>query len=86
MMFEKLDILVKVKKITTNEIYIIWLIISDIEVALSNLGGLDTCEIAKKHKTEVLNENIKVVRFGGNVARKCKNKKFILDSMVSYVK
>ena len=34
---------------------------SDIEVALADLGEIATREIAKKHKTKVLEQNIEVL-------------------------
>ena len=41
---------------------------SDIEVALADLGELATREIAKKKKPQGLNENIEVARRGGKIA------------------
>ena len=41
---------------------------SDVEVALADLGELATREIAKKKKPIGLNENIKVARRGGKIA------------------
>ncbi len=41
---------------------------SDVEVALANLGELATREIAKKKKPQGINENIKVARRGGKIA------------------
>ena len=42
---------------------------SDIEVTLADLGEIATREIAKKHKPQGLNENIKVARESGSVAK-----------------
>ena len=42
---------------------------SDIEVTLADLGEIATREIAKKNKPQGLNENIKVAREGGSVAK-----------------
>ena len=41
---------------------------SDIEVALADLGELATREIAKKKKPQGLDENIDVARRGGKIA------------------
>ena len=42
---------------------------NDIEVALTSLGELATREIAKQHKPQGLEENMKVAIRGGNVAK-----------------
>ena len=41
---------------------------TDVEVALANLGEIATREIAKKKKTKGLNENIEVAKRGGKIA------------------
>ena len=41
---------------------------TDIEVALSDLGELATREIAKKKKPKDLNENMDIARRGGKIA------------------
>ena len=41
---------------------------SDVEVALADLGEIATREIAKKKNPQGLNENIDVARRGGKVA------------------
>ena len=41
---------------------------TDVEVALADLGEIATREIAKKKKTKGLNENIDVARRGGKIA------------------
>ena len=46
---------------------------NDIEVALADLGELATREIAKKKKPVGLEENIKVARRGGNIAKTTRN-------------
>ena len=42
---------------------------TDIEVALTDLGEIATRELAKEHKPYGLEENIKVANMGGNVAK-----------------
>ena len=42
---------------------------SDIEVALSDLGEIATRELAKKHKPYGLEQNKKIARIGGNTAK-----------------
>ena len=42
---------------------------TDIEVALTDLGEIATREIAKEHKPYGLKENIKIAKMGGNVAK-----------------
>ena len=42
---------------------------SDIEVALTDLGEIATRELARKHKPYGLNENKKVAKAGGEVAK-----------------
>ena len=42
---------------------------SDIEVALADLGEIATRELAKKHKPKVLEENKKMARLGGHAAK-----------------
>ena len=41
---------------------------TDIEIALTNLGELATCDIAKEEKPQGLSENMKVAKRGGKVA------------------
>ena len=45
---------------------------SDVEVALTNLGEIATREIAKKKKPQGLEENKKVAKLGGHVAKVAK--------------
>lgn len=42
---------------------------TDIEVALTDLGEIATRELAKEHKPFGLEENKKIVRRGGNIAK-----------------
>lgn len=42
---------------------------SDIEVALSDLGEIATRELAKKHNPYGLEQNKKIARMGGNTAK-----------------
>lgn len=42
---------------------------TDIEVALTNLGEIATRELAQEHKPYGLKENIKIAKMGGNVAK-----------------
>ena len=42
---------------------------SDIEIALADLGELATREIAKQHKPKSLDENIEVAKRGGRIAK-----------------
>jgi len=42
---------------------------SDIEVALADLGEIATRELAKKHKPSGLKENKKVAKMGGHAAK-----------------
>lgn len=42
---------------------------TDIEVTLADLGEIATRELAKEHKPYGLNENVKVAKMGGNVAK-----------------
>ena len=42
---------------------------SDIEVALADLGEIATRELAKKHKPYGLEQNKKIARTGGNTAK-----------------
>lgn len=42
---------------------------SDIEVALADLGEIATRELAKKHKPYGLEQNKKIARMGGNTAK-----------------
>ena len=46
---------------------------SDIEVALADLGEIATRELAKKHKPIGLDENKKIARMGGNTAKVAKD-------------
>lgn len=42
---------------------------SDIEVALTDLGEIATRELAKEHKPYGLEQNKKIAKRGGNIAR-----------------
>ena len=42
---------------------------TDVEVALANLGEIATRELAKKHKPYGLKENITIAKKGGHVAK-----------------
>ena len=42
---------------------------TDIEVALTDLGEIATRELAKEHKPYGLEENKKIARRGGNIAK-----------------
>jgi len=42
---------------------------TDIEVALTDLGEIATRELAKKHKLQGLEENKIIARMGGNVSK-----------------
>ena len=42
---------------------------TDVEVALTDLGEIATRELAKEHKPYGLKENVKVAKMGGNVAK-----------------
>ena len=46
---------------------------TDIEVALADLGEIATRELAKKHKPLGLNENKKIAKMGGNTAKVAKD-------------
>ena len=46
---------------------------TDIEVALTDLGEITTRELAKKRKPKGLNENRKIARMGGSVAKNTKD-------------
>ena len=46
---------------------------SDIEVALADLGEIATRELAKKHKPKGLEENKKMVRLGGHAAKSARD-------------
>ena len=46
---------------------------TDIEVVLTDLGEIAIRELAKKHKPYGLNENKKIARKGGNVAKDARN-------------
>ncbi len=46
---------------------------SDIEVALTDLGEIATRELAKKHKPQGLKENKKIAKEGGEVAKTARN-------------
>ena len=46
---------------------------SDIEVALTDLGEIATRELVKEHKPHGLNENKKIAKAGGNVAKVAKD-------------
>ena len=53
--------------------------VCDIEVTLADLGKIATREIAKKHKSLGLKENIEVAKQGGSVA---KNARIDLESKI----
>lgn len=42
---------------------------SDVEVALTDLGEVATRELAKKHRPHGLEQNKKIARLGGNIAK-----------------
>lgn len=42
---------------------------TDVEVALTNLGEIATRELAKKHKPHGLEQNKKIAKMGGNTAK-----------------
>lgn len=46
---------------------------TDVEVALTDLGEIATRELAKEHKPYGLKENVKVAKMGGNVAKVARN-------------
>ena len=46
---------------------------TDIEVALTDLGELATRELTKKHKPKGLEENKKIAKMGGNVSKMARN-------------
>ena len=46
---------------------------SDIEVALADLGEIATRELAKKHKPKGLEENKKMARLGGHAAKSARD-------------
>ena len=46
---------------------------TDIEIALTNIGEIATRDIAKKEYPSGLNENIKVAKRGGSVAKAARN-------------
>ena len=46
---------------------------TDIEVALADLGEIATRELAKKHKPYGLDENKKIAKIGGHVAKVARN-------------
>lgn len=46
---------------------------SDIEIALTDLGEIATRELAKKHKPFGLEQNKKIARRGGNIAKKTRD-------------
>lgn len=45
---------------------------TDIEIALADIGELTTRDIARNKKPQGLEENIKVAKLGGEVAKKTK--------------
>ena len=45
---------------------------SDVEVALTNLGEIATRELAKEHKPFGLEQNKKIAKMGGNTAKVAK--------------
>lgn len=48
-------------------------VMSDVEIALADLGEIATRKITKEKKPIGLKENIEVAKKGGNIAKKCKN-------------
>ena len=46
---------------------------SDIEIALADLGEIATRELAKKHRPYGLDENKKIAKMGGNTAKVAKD-------------
>ena len=46
---------------------------TDIEIALTDLGEVATRELAKKHKPKGLNENKSIAKIGGNTAKNTRN-------------
>ena len=46
---------------------------TDIEVALTDLGELATRELAKVHKPQGLEQNKKIAKRGGNIAKKTRD-------------
>ena len=46
---------------------------SDVEVALTNLGEIATRELAKEHKPFGLEQNKKIAKMGGNTAKVAKD-------------
>ena len=48
---------------------------TDIEVALTDLGEIATRELVKKHKPHGLEQNKKVARMGGGVAKVARDDK-----------
>jgi len=46
---------------------------TDIEVLLTDLGELATRELTKKHKPSNLEENKKLAKKGGNIAKNTRN-------------
>ena len=58
---------------------------TDIEVALTDLGKIATREFAKKHKPQGLKENKKIAKMGGNVSKVSRNdiEKKLGESIVS---
>ena len=47
--------------------------LSDVEVALTNLGEIATRELAKEHKPFGLEQNKKIAKMGGNTAKVAKD-------------
>lgn len=58
---------------------------TDIEVALTDLGEIVTRELAKKHKPQGLNQNKKIARMGGHTAKVAKEdiEKNLKESVVT---
>ena len=58
---------------------------TDIEVALTDLGEIATREFAKNHKPQGLKENKKIAKMGGNVSKVARNdiEKKLGESIVS---
>lgn len=46
---------------------------TDVEVALTDLGEIATRELAKKHKPQGLKENKEIAKAGGEVAKTARN-------------
>ena len=53
---------------------------SDVEVALTNLGEIATRELAKEYKPHGLEQNKRIAKMGGNTAKVAK------DDLINWVK